>query len=386
MTALLIENGVLFAPKPLPVGWQILIEGSRIKAIGPNLVVPEGVERLDARGSWVVPGFVDTHIHGGREFDAMDGSAEALRAISRHLASHGVTSWLPTTVACSAEHLERCLEAIAQVRREGSGGAEILGAHLESNFLSPKYRGAQPLEYLREIGDPELMDVLRRHASVIRIVTLAPELTGAEDFIRELVERGITVSVGHTDATYEQVIAALGAGSSRITHLCNAQRGFHHREPGTLGAGLVCDRLFTEVIADLEHVHPAGIQMAYRCKGPQRLILVSDALRGTGLAPGDYELGGQLTRLDGKVARLQDGTIAGSIITLERAVFNLVETLGIPFAEAIEMAGKTPAASLGLPKGQLLPGMTADLVLIGSAYEVRLTIVAGEVVHSRMED
>lgn len=382
MTSLLIENGHVLAPKALPRGWEVLIEGSRIKAIGPQLVVPKEVERLDAQGAWVVPGFIDTHVHGGREFDVMDATPESLRAISRHLAASGVTSWIPTTVACSAEHLRRCLEGIALVRREGSGGAEILGAHLESNFISPKYRGAQPFEHLRGIDDSELQEVIRDHAETIRILTLAPELEGALAYIRELVGMGITVSLGHSDATYDQVMSAVAAGASRITHLCNAQRGFHHREPGVLGAGLACDSLYAELVADLEHVHPAGIKMAHRCKGAARLLLVSDALRGSGLPPGDYELGGQVTHLDGRVARLSDGTIAGSVVTMEHMIRNLVEAVDMPLGEALEMASRTPACSLKLPfKGQILPGMDADLTLLKHDFQVLATVVGGHIVH-----
>lgn len=382
MTSLLIENGVLYASRALPLGWQLHIEGAKIKAIGPNLSVPAGTEYLDARGALVVPGFIDTHVHGGLEHDVMDGSVESLRAISRHLAAHGVTSWVPTTVACPPEKLKQCLEAIAEVRREGSGGAAVLGAHLESNFLSSKFKGAQPAEHLRAIGDPELSDLIRCHASVIRVITLAPELAGATDFISELVALGITVSVGHSDATYDQVLSAINAGSTRVTHLCNAQRGFHHREPGVLGAGLACDSLYAEVIADLEHVHPAGIEIAHRCKGSGRLLLVTDALRGAGLPPGEYELGGQITHLDGRVARLQDGTIAGSVITMEQALRNLVETVGLPLNEALQMASRTPAASLKLQgKGQLLPGMDADIALLDSDYHVHTTLVGGRIVH-----
>lgn len=379
MTTRYLEHGRLLTPAGIQDNPGLLLQEGRIATLGEPC--PPVVERLDARGLLIAPGFIDTHIHGGRQADTMDGTPEALREISRHLAEHGVTAWLPTTVACAPEALDRILTSIAQVQCEGSGGAAVLGAHLESNFLAPRYKGAQPPEYLRPIGDPELLAVLEKHAQTIRLMTLAPELEGAEAFIPDLVARGVVVSVGHSDATYDQVLAAVAAGSTRVTHLCNAQRGFHHREPGVLGAGLVCDRLYTEIIADLEHVHPAGLTIAYRCKGDKHLMLVSDAVRGSGLAPGRYELGGHPTLIDGKVARLEDGTIAGSVITLERAVRNMVEAAGVPVEAALRMASEAPAQSLGLTsKGRIAPGLDADLVLLTDTFEVRATLVSGRIV------
>lgn len=379
MTTLFIENGRLLGPDGFEENRGLVIRDGRIAALAGSC--PAGAERLDATDLLVAPGFIDTHIHGARQSDTMDGTPEALREISGHLAEHGVTGWLPTTVACAPEALDRILGAIEAVRQEGSGGAAVLGAHLESNFLSHRYKGAQPPEHLRPIGDPDLSAVLAKHAGTIRLVTLAPELEGADAFVRTLVAQGVVVSVGHTDATYDQVLGAVAAGSSRVTHLCNAQRGFHHREPGTLGAGLACDRLYAEIIADLEHVHPAGLTIAYRCKGAERLVLVSDAVRGAGLSPGRYELGGHPTIIDGKVARLEDGTIAGSVITMERAARNMVEAAGVPPEAALRMASEAPARSLGLTsKGRLAPGLDADLVLLTDRFDVVATLVAGRVV------
>ncbi|HEY9898407.1 MAG TPA: N-acetylglucosamine-6-phosphate deacetylase [Pantanalinema sp.] len=382
MTKTLLTGGSVSTPAGIQEGAEVLIEGDRIQAVGTALSRPSGVSIVDVEGALIAPGFIDAHIHGGLSFDTMDANPEALFAISMHLARHGVTAWLPTTVACEATLLDRILSAVGAAKAAEPTGARILGAHLESNFLSPRYKGAQPAECLRPTGDPELRAVLSRHAGTIRLLTLAPELEGADGLIRELVASGVVVSVGHTDATYDQVLSAVEAGSSRLTHLCNAQRGFHHREPGVLGAGLVCDALFTEVIADLEHVHPAGLTIAYRCKGPSRLMLVSDAVRGTGLPPGEYELGGQTTFLDGRTSRFADGTIAGSVITLDRAVRNMVRTVGVPLHEAIAMASDVPARSLGLSDlGRVAPGYRADLVVLSGALEVRATYVAGRRVH-----
>lgn len=377
----LITGGRVVTPDGI-LDADVLVEDGRIAGVGPNLRPPPGARRWDARGNWVVSGLIDTHLHGGLEFDTMDADVAGLRAISAHLATHGVTGWLPTTVACGAEQLDAILKTIQQARDEGAVGARVLGAHLESNFLAPRYKGAQPSEHLRGTDDAELLEVISRHREVVRIVTLAPELPGADALIRRLVGWGITVSIGHSDATYNQVLAAVAAGATRVTHLCNAMRPFHHREPGVVGAALVTDALSAEVIVDLVHVHPAGVQMAYRCKGARGLLLVSDALRGSGLAPGTYELGGHATHLDGHVARLEDGTIAGSTITLEQAIANAVESAGIPLPDAVTMASGAPAASLGLSdRGAIVPGLLADLALLDARYACRATMVGGDWVY-----
>lgn len=377
----LITGGRVVTPDGI-LDAHVCVTDGRIAAVGPDLTPPSGHRVLDARGAWIVPGLIDTHLHGGLEADTMDADVASLRAISVHLAAHGVTGWLPTTVACGAPQLDRILATVREAKDAGTGGAAVLGAHLESNFLAPKYKGAQPSEHLRAADDAELLAVIARHRDVVRVVTLAPELPGAEALIRQLVGWGITVSIGHTDATYDQVLAGVAAGATRVTHLCNAMRPFHHREPGVVGAALVTDVLTTEVIVDLVHVHPAGVQMAYRCKGARGLMLVSDALRGSGLPPGTHELGGQATHLDGTVARLLDGTIAGSVITLERALGNAVNAAGIPLRDAVGMASAVPASSLGLSdRGAIAPGLLADLALLDQDFRCLGTMVHGEWVY-----
>lgn len=374
----LLKHGKVVTPTGI-LEADLLMRDGRIAAIGQDLAAPAATETFDARGNWVLPGFIDTHVHGGLDADTMQATLEAFDTLSRHLARHGVTSWVPTLFACTAEQLEDVLVAIRAAMRAPLGGASILGAHLESSFIAPRFKGAQPPEALRPVADPALRDVIRRHAEVIRIVTLAPELEGAAELIAELIAHGIRVSIGHTDATYEQAIAGAAAGATRVTHLCNAMRPFHHREPGTLGAALVADGLDAELIADLVHVHPAGIQVAYRCKGADRLMLVSDALMGTGLPPGTHTLGGREIHIGPDVAKLPDGTIAGSIITLDRALRNVVEAAGIPLVDAARMASTTPARSLGLAdRGALEVGMRADVALLDAAFHCQGTWVAGE--------
>jgi N-acetylglucosamine-6-phosphate deacetylase len=374
----LLTHGKVVTPAGI-LEADLLMADGRIAAIGKDLVAPAGTQTIDAGGNWVLPGFIDTHVHGGLDADTMHATLEAFDTLSRHLARHGVTSWVPTLFACTAEQLEDVLIAIHAAMRAPLGGADILGAHLESSFIAPKFKGAQPPEALRPVTDPALRDVIRRHAEVIRIVTLAPELEGASELIDELVGLGIRVSIGHTDATYDQAVTAGAAGATRVTHLCNAMRPFHHREPGTLGAALVQDGLDAELIADLVHVHPAGIQVAYRCKGADRLMLVSDALMGTGLPPGIHTLGGREIHIGQDVAKLPDGTIAGSIITLDRALRNVVEAAGIPLVEAARMASATPARSMGLAdRGTLAVGMRADVTFLDAEFRCQGTFVAGD--------
>lgn len=381
MGPILLTHGKLVTPTGIREADLLVVDGA-IAEIAPSLAPPSGTRTLEASGCWILPGFIDSHVHGGLDADTMHATPEALATISGHLARHGVTGWVPTLFACPAEALDRVLTAIDQAMRDEGPGASILGAHLESGFIAPKFKGAQPPEALRPLDDPALRGIIRKHAAVIRIVTLAPELAGAEELIAELVGLGIRVSIGHTDATYEQAVAGARAGATRVTHLCNAMRPFHHREPGTLGAALVQDGLDAEIIADLVHMHPAGIQVAYRCKGAERLMLVSDALMGTGLPPGTHTLDGREIRIGQDVARLPDGTIAGSVITMDRALRNIVTQAGIPLPDAARMAASTPARSLGFAdRGALEVGRRADITLLDADFRCVGTLVAGNPVH-----
>lgn len=385
MNPILMTQGTLVTPTGL-LDADLLIEDGRITAIGDALTPPPGAQVVSAKGRWVLPGFIDTHVHGGLGADTMHGTLEALDTLSHHLARHGVTGWLPTLFACTAEELEEVMMAVQSGMRALHDGAQILGTHLESGFISPKYKGAQPPEALRPVSDPSLRDVIHRYADAIRIVTLAPELANASELMAELRGLGIRVSIGHTDATYDEALAGVRAGATRVTHLCNAMRPFHHREPGAVGAALVEDALDIEIIADLVHVHPAGLKIAYRCKGPDRLMLVSDALMGTGLEPGTYTLAGRELVIGEDVARLPDGTIAGSVITLERALRNMVEVVGVPLEDAARMAATTPARSLGLTdRGSLEVGKRADLAILDAEYRCVATWVGGVQVYA-LED
>lgn len=357
----------------MPEGFRTLDLGIRDGVFVPpdELSAPETIE---ADGWLLGPGLIDTHLHGALVFDCMDGP-DAIEGISLFLTSHGVTSWVPTAVAASPESLEHFLRSIDENHR----GARVLGAHLESNFISPQFRGAQPPEALRSHGESAIKELIERYRGKIRILTLAPELPEARPFIRRLREWGIIAACGHSGATYDEVVAGIEAGITRVTHTFNAQTPFRHREPGVVGAALALDALYAEVIADGYHVHPAAVRIAARCKG-EKLLLVSDSLRGTGLPPGEYELGGQKTFVDG-VARLESGAIAGSVLTLDRAVLHLSEWAGIPLEEAYRAASLNPARSLGLPSGRIEWGAPADLAAFTPQMECLLTLVGGALVY-----
>jgi len=370
-----------------PVRTAVLIRDGRIVALGePPADEPE-VMHLPDEGL-LAPGLVETHIHGALGRDVMEGTPEALDTVSRFLVRHGVTTWLPTTLACPAPDLARVLDAIAtRMRDPAQDAARVAGAHLESNFLSPRHVGAQPPEFLAPPADPVLGEVLARHGEAIRIVTLAPELPGALELTSRLVGMGIVVSVGHTDATLEQVRAAVAHGATRVTHLCNAQRGLHHREPGVVGAGLAIDALTCEVIADGIHVHPLVLDIVARCKGDTGTALVSDALPGTGLAPGLHAFGDRQVLIRDGVARLPDGTIAGSILTLDRALRHARDWMRLDAVAAIRMASETPARSAGLTDiGSIEPGKRADLVWFTDDLHVRATWMDGQLVHDAAEE
>ncbi|MGQ9686923.1 MAG: N-acetylglucosamine-6-phosphate deacetylase, partial [Thiobacillaceae bacterium] len=321
--------------------------------------------------------------HGSAGHDMMDATAEALEAMSRFLAAHGVTSFLPTTVAASRE---RTSEAIANVSRHGRAcsGAQPLGVHLEGPYLNPDQRGAQPPQHLRPPDPAEFSDWLASGA--VRLMTLAPELPGALELIDRGHREGIEFALGHTAAAYEQVLEAADHGLRQASHTFNGMPALHHRSPGTLGAVLADGRLYAQVIVDGVHVHPAIAKVLFRAKGVNRTILISDAMRAAGLNDGLYDLGGQSISVRGGVARTAAGSLAGSTLSLDAAVRNALRCGDMSLPQALPMATSVPAAAMGLAavKGRLAPGADADVVLLDDALNVRLTIVAGQVVHDRL--
>ena len=348
------------------------------KIIGLAPAPPMGAEVVDAGGRYISPGFVDVHIHGYGGQDASDGDPEGLRAMARGILPCGVTSFLPTTMTVPLPDLEKAWETIRRVMPEtaspGFDGAEILGCHAEGPFINPKKKGAQAEEAIL----PPDAGLILPWADLIRLITIAPEMPGAMDCIRSLRGR-CAVSVGHTDADFDTALAALAAGADHFTHTFNAMTGLNHREPGVVGAALTDDRVYCELIADTFHVDPLLFSLVAKQKG-DHLALITDSIQVAHLPDGPHDQSGQTVIVDGIRCRFPDGTIAGSSLTLDRAVRNFREHTGLPLYEVVNMASLYPARSVGLDgtKGSLEPGKDADIVITDGDFNVRQTFVRGE--------
>jgi N-acetylglucosamine-6-phosphate deacetylase len=314
-----------------------------------------------------VPGFVDIHVHGGGGADFMDARQDAARQIARTHARFGTTTLLATTLTGTNDQISRCIDAVSQVMNDpGPDEAEIAGFHLEGPYICAAKRGAQPFAPIRPPDWHEMQGWIARSGNRIRVITMAPEIGEALEFIGKAASAGIIVSLGHTLASFEQSVAALDTGASHATHLFNAMPPLGHRAPGTAGALLVDDRATVEIIADGEHVHPAAVRLAVRAKGADRVILITDAMSGSAMPDGDYSLGGQVVRVHNGAAKFDDGTLAGSVLTMNRAFTNVQRFAGISAAEASRMASTNPALSIAQPArfGRIEEGMRADLAVI----------------------
>ena len=362
------------------------ISNATIVATTAGEVTPDtaNVARLDATGCTVLPGFIDVHVHGALGADTMDADPAALARMARFAAQHGVTAFLPTTMTADAAATMAAVQAVAAAgTRPHRNGAAILGVHLEGPFISPRFPGAQPAAAIRAPDRAEF-DALCA-AGPVRMITLAPEMPGALDLIRVARAAGIVVVAGHTAATYAECEAGIAAGVTQATHTYNAMTGLHHREPGTLGSVLSNDQVYAQLIADTIHVHPAAMKILARCKGRARTILITDAMRAVGLPPGRYDLGGQAVTVSGDECRLADGTLAGSVLTLERGLAHFNAATGLAVAETWPTTSLTPATALGLAqtRGKLEAGYLADVTLLDDAGEVMATVVQGRVVYLR---
>ncbi len=380
----------------------VILVGDRIAYLGPQDVLPKVVnlpastdtvdttcgDAYDADGGWVFPGFIDGHIHGGGGADTMNGTPEAIETIARVHARHGTTAFLPTTMTAPHDDIMGAARAVKEAmhrsREEAWSGARVLGMHLEGPYLNPKRAGAQDPKWMRRADLSELGEILSVLEDGFKLATIAPEIPGGAEALEYLHRAGVVVSIGHSDATMEEASEAFRAGVDHVTHTYNGMRGLHHRDPGTVGAALLSEQALCEVIADGIHVHPDAIRLLWMMKGTSGVCLITDAIESADMPDGVYQLGGQQVTVKDGACRLENGSLAGSMLTMERAVRFMVREVGVPPADAARMASLNLASQLRISgrKGSLKVGKDADVVLLDSDFQVLKTWVEGKLVYA----
>jgi N-acetylglucosamine-6-phosphate deacetylase len=388
---IVLAGGDIVQPDGVRAGGSLLIEDGEIAGIEAGVVRPAGAEIRSVAGHRIVPGFIDVHVHGVDGIDVLDGP-DAVGAVAARLPRYGVTAFCPTSVACTPETLAVFLDSVARARsRPLADAAAVLPAHLESNFINPAWSGAQPVDCLRRHQAPgpdaahgaftgdDVLRVMRATRAQIAVVTLAPELPGGLELVRLIRDEGHVVSIGHSGATYLEALEAIRCGVTHATHLFNRMTPLTHREPGIVGAVLDSPAVAAEIICDGYHVHPRVIALAVRAKSAARTIAITDGTAAAGLpAGGRARLGGRTIIAGPRFATLEDGTLAGSIVTMDRAFRTLVNQVGLTLEEASRLCSTTPADQLGLrDRGRLAVGARADLVVLGRGLDVVETWMAG---------
>ena len=393
---IVIAGGDIVLPDRILPSASLVVDGDRITAIEAAARVDSpGAAIIPAADCYVVPGFIDVHVHGVEGHDTLN-DGDPVAAIAALLPQYGVTSFCPTTVACSPDALRGVLRQVASLRaKRPPTSARVLPAHLESNFINPEYRGAQPADCLRtpepakagphesvhegNFSARDILDVIAGSRADVGIVTLAPELPGGIDLVRALVAAGHRVSLGHTGASLEEAMAAIDAGARHATHLFNRMAPITHRAPGVAGAVLAREEVAAELICDGYHVHSSMSRIAIASKGVSRIMAITDGTAGAGLAVGATAmLGGRRIRVTDQAAVLDEGTLAGSTLTMDRAFQTIVNTFGFSVAEACVLCATTPAKELGLAGfGLLAEGAFADIVILNRQFHVLRTLIDG---------
>ncbi|KAA0965316.1 N-acetylglucosamine-6-phosphate deacetylase [Sporosarcina sp. ANT_H38] len=384
MKTMLISNVTIADSKKDSVTGDVFIENGEIIEVAASINKVTDI-RIDATGkNWiVVPGFIDVHIHGSSGFDVMDSTPEALNGLASALPREGTTSFLATTMTQSEEAISEAL-VNASLFNADKMQAEMLGVHLEGPFISAIRAGAQPIEHITTPSFSLFEKWQALSGNRIKIVTVAPEVEDGLAFVEEVTASGVIASLGHTDATSDVVRSAVEVGASHVTHLYNQMSLFHHREPGVVGAAFLEDSLTVEIIVDLIHSHPKSVELAFRQKASNRIILITDAMRAKGLPPGTYDLGGQAVEVTHKDARLADGTLAGSILTMENAAKNMKSITNCTLSELVAMTSTNAADQLGLShKGRIEPGKDADITIIDGDWNVQMTICKGNIAYAK---
>lgn len=382
-----ITNGTVITPFKTIKNGVVVFKDGRIITVGQekDVETPKEAKVIDASGGIVAPGFIDIHIHGGKGSDVMDASYEAINKLAKFEASHGTTAFLATTISAAHNDLLNAAKTVKVTMEKGTDGAEVLGIHLEGPYINPKKCGGQDSKYIRPPSVNEFREILKASNYAVRLVTLAPEVEGAKKLIVELRNFGITASIGHSNATYSEVVDAIKHGISHAAHTFNRMRGFDHREPGVVGAVLIHDELTAELICDYVHVHPAAMKLLTKVKDSSGVVLVTDAIRAAGMPDGKYKLGKRNVIVKNGVSRLESGGLAGSTLMMDKAVRNMVNLVGASLQEAVMRATINPAKVVGVDnrKGSLEQGMDADFVILDRDLNVCSTIVRGKMVHRK---
>lgn len=384
-----ISNGTILTPFRATKGGTVVIENGKILGVHEgNAEVPDAIE-IDAKGQYIAPGFIDIHVHGGGGFDFMDGTEEAFLKIAELHAQYGTTSLVPTTLTAEKEDLLQTLDVYEKATRQNTKGANLLGIHLEGPYFALSQRGAQDPRYIRNPDPAEYEEILSHSSSIVRW-SAAPELEGAIAFGQRLRQKGILAAIAHTDAFYDDVLAAYENGYSLVTHLYSAMSGVTRknafRYAGVIESAFLLD-LDVEIIGDGIHLPAPLLKLIYKIKGADRTALITDAMRGAGMPEGESTLGslknGLKVIIEDGVAKMPDRTsFAGSVATFDRLVRNMVNMADVSLLEAVRMASTTPARIMGVDhrKGSLAKGKDADIVIFDKDINVSMTMVGGKVI------
>lgn len=380
----IIDNVKIISKDHIISDNRLMIRDGKIAAITRERLDDSDCSVIDGKGLYLSPGFIDIHDHGNSGFDAMDATMDALEAIALFHMKHGVTGFLATTMTDSYDATMRAIEnAVEYSTMVDTPGSQMLGLYLEGPYFSVKKKGAQTEKYITGIRLDELKNYVECGKGLVKIVALAPELEKSKEAITFLVENGITVSAGHSDATYAEMMAGIENGISEATHMFNGMRSFDHREPGIVGACLLDDRVTCEMICDGIHLHPAAMQIVVKMKGNEKVALISDSIRANGIPDGVYDYIGTKVTVKNNEVRLPDGTLAGSTLNLNRAVRNLVKMTRLDLPTAVRMASLNPAKQIGLAetKGSIEIGKDADMILFDEDINIKRTIIKGVTVY-----
>ena len=356
----------------------VTVENGRIVAIGK--AKEASAEMIDLGDLKLIPGFIDIHVHGGNNYDTMDATYEALNEISKYKLMEGVTAFCPTTVTSDRDSLANALECISKSKDRGVQGARIIGPFIEGPFINSLRKGAHSSAFINEKPDESLYDLVESYGDKVSVL-IAPELDGAMDIIKELAHRDINIRLGHSNACYETAQEAVKYGASIAVHMFNAMAPLSAREPGLLGAGLLNDKLYTEVICDLVHSHKASLELLFKVKEKDKIILITDCMRAGGIGDGKFNLGEEEIMVENGIARSSNGSLAGSTLKMIDGIKNLHDNFNMELRDIINMATINPAKALKIDCdcGSIANGKQADIIAVDDNFRVKFVMIDGKI-------